>query len=808
MFGNRSLSLLLTSLKGSLRAKWGFFLMWRVITFALVFLGFLALAFTGELHPAVIVLFTFFWGCGFFISRPPWWWRGWMSGLLIWGALLLIGVIALQAKFTSVLYLLLFLSLYKCYTLHDATDHMHALVIAFFMFLACSLITTSISYLFFMLLFVILMMLDLICLTIAREGNRSLAGRFTPEEAASRAPMGAGRTIFSRLMLSSLLTGLVVLVMTFLIFLILPHYSANRILSPIGKQVVHRKPPVSGFNDELTLDAIDHMELDDTQVMTVAVSWADKARRPLPAGLRLRGLALDDYDEKKWGRSPVSQEKDSHAWDTVNLPPTTSYHGPVLNQRINQNIYLTQRLFGVANPFRYQMDEHPRMGRPRKAMKLLSAGPMMYWFRVRLDWRTQSLQVLLPVVEWNSDRIIRLTYKVYSNWTQEATPLLRILMRREIVGNGRSGGPGGSEASAPADPLLPTAGQEDEGRVQQYDPALRLSEGDRAINTALPPTRLTRRLKAISQEVARAKDVPGKIVQLMGWFFSDFEYSLKPETPEGMHPVEAFLTKTHKGHCEYFASSLVLLLRAQGIPARIATGFYTTEWSPEAQVYTVRQSDAHAWAEVWLDGYGWLTLDPTPPDWRGRAARAAEVPSLLDRLDDKMRSFWQHYVLDYSDMQQDRLVSGLSLSRMVWKMMQFTSSIPERIGRLKPAGFTHELRIGWKISNILSVMLILLAAGLMVLATILLFLRRRGRGGDPRSPIFFMNELIERLEAVGWSRAESQTPAELVAHVERETQGRWQLLWIVELYHRCRFAQESPTAAEAVRVSEALRRIR
>jgi hypothetical protein len=277
-----------------------------------------------------------------------------------------------------------------------------------------------------------------------------------------------------------------------------------------------------------------------------------------------------------------------------------------------------------------------------------------------------------------------------------------------------------------------------------------------------------------------------------------------------MHPIDAFLTRTRKGHCEYFATAFVLLLRAQNIPARVATGFYTTErrQGGKSYGYVVRQSDAHAWAEVWLNGYGWLTFDPTPPDWRGRAARTEIQPSRWARLNDSLRTYWQRYVLDYSYQQQQRMVAGLRanklIQRLIWAkdfLVELVKTLP--VGRADNAHRPSDEELVWR-------ELLLLAAGLLTLLLILQIATRAAKrdGSTPRSPVFFMNALIERLQALGWVRAESQTPAELIQRVERETEGRWHLQWILDIYYRCRFARETPSADEQARVNEAIRNLK
>ncbi len=96
----------------------------------------------------------------------------------------------------------------------------------------------------------------------------------------------------------------------------------------------------------------------------------------------------------------------------------------------------------------------------------------------------------------------------------------------------------------------------------------------------------------------------------------DFFYTKKPDSMKE-DPADQFLFDKKRGFCEHFASSFVILMRAAGIPARVVTGYQGIEKNQTGDYYLVRQSNAHAWAEVWLDKSGWIRVDPTsviPPE--------------------------------------------------------------------------------------------------------------------------------------------------------------------------------------------------
>ncbi|MBK6998795.1 MAG: transglutaminase domain-containing protein [Rhodoferax sp.] len=106
-------------------------------------------------------------------------------------------------------------------------------------------------------------------------------------------------------------------------------------------------------------------------------------------------------------------------------------------------------------------------------------------------------------------------------------------------------------------------------------------------------------------------------------FADGFFYSLKQDARQpSIPPLSDFMERTHAGHCEYFASATVLLLRAAGIPARYATGYSVQEWSARENAYLVRERHAHAWVRVWVHG-AWREMDTTPATWAALEADSA-----------------------------------------------------------------------------------------------------------------------------------------------------------------------------------------
>jgi transglutaminase-like putative cysteine protease len=116
-------------------------------------------------------------------------------------------------------------------------------------------------------------------------------------------------------------------------------------------------------------------------------------------------------------------------------------------------------------------------------------------------------------------------------------------------------------------------------------------------------------------EVAGGAPSPYAATVALETYFRDgptFTYDEDPRLRGGLPPLVEFLTRTRRGHCQFYAGAMTLMLRYLGIPARIGAGFVSGSYSQEDGRWTVTDRDAHTWVEVWFRGYGWLPFDPTP----------------------------------------------------------------------------------------------------------------------------------------------------------------------------------------------------
>jgi transglutaminase-like putative cysteine protease len=166
----------------------------------------------------------------------------------------------------------------------------------------------------------------------------------------------------------------------------------------------------------------------------------------------------------------------------------------------------------------------------------------------------------------------------------------------------------------------------------------------------------------------------------------NFVYTLNPPLL-GDESIDQFLFETKSGFCEHYASAFTFLMRAAGIPARVVAGYQGGEFNPIDGYVVVRQSDAHAWAEIWIDGRGWTRVDPTAAIAPSRVEQgiAAALPEgetlpVMARIDldwlrqlrfrlEAINNSWNQWVLGYNPDRQRELLSRFGLGNIDWRGM-------------------------------------------------------------------------------------------------------------------------------------------
>ena len=156
-----------------------------------------------------------------------------------------------------------------------------------------------------------------------------------------------------------------------------------------------------------------------------------------------------------------------------------------------------------------------------------------------------------------------------------------------------------------------------------------------------------------------------------------FAYTLQLPRNVPHDPLANFLFERRQGHCEYFASSMAVMLRTLGIPSRVVNGFRTGEFNDLTSQYVVRASNAHSWVEAYFPKYGWVAFDPTP---------GASIPlrtgwNRMSLYVDAMASFWREWVVNYDAGHQQSLVAdaGSRSRNLLWTLRRWWHRHYERL---------------------------------------------------------------------------------------------------------------------------------
>jgi len=276
---------------------------------------------------------------------------------------------------------------------------------------------------------------------------------------------------------------------------------------------------------------------------------------------------------------------------------------------------------------------------------------------------------------------------------------------------------------------------------------------------------------------------------------SDYAYTLEMKA-SGPDPLADFLFNVRGGHCEYFSTAMAVMLRTQGIATRVVNGFLPGEYNEAAGAFTVRQSDAHSWVEVYFPGTNsWVTFDPTPVAGRTEPVSAG-LGARVGKYAEALELIWFQYVVGYDRQEQRSLAAALHN-----RIFDYRRSISEKFAAIKK---TLPSTIQPAILVALSIVALLLL--LQVTRRIRLLGWRRGLSISRRkavadsSVIDFYQRLMALLAERGMQRESYLTPLEFAGGVDLSG-----VLAITHAYNRVRFGGEQLSAGELREIDRALR---
>lgn len=271
-----------------------------------------------------------------------------------------------------------------------------------------------------------------------------------------------------------------------------------------------------------------------------------------------------------------------------------------------------------------------------------------------------------------------------------------------------------------------------------------------------------------------------EIIQRTLQYFNQqqFRYTLNPPLLS-RHTVDEFLFDTQEGFCEHYASAFTVMMRMAGIPARVVTGYQGGYYSGIGSYVLVRQSDAHAWSEVWVRGSGWTRIDPTAAVAPARVEQGA-----MDSLDQR------RYMFDFQWLRSAR--NTFDLFQRGWNnwVVTFGSDRQSRLFSI----FGWEILGPTKLVIAMIAIILIIGAVIFMLAPLLLKFRS-SRNPDPLLRLW--SKFTRKLNKAGFVSAPSMAAMELATNANGQLKYKGDaILKIAELYTLCRYSRDAGNRAE------------
>lgn len=402
--------------------------------------------------------------------------------------------------------------------------------------------------------------------------------------------------------------NIILLLLTLILFMSFPRFGVGLLgdVWATGSAVV-------GFSDRLALGEVSKIQKNGAVAMRVSF---DQPRPQLDRELYWRGVALDQFDGRKWQKSNTEAVALRRVGEAYRVSEPVNRRAPLIHQKIILEPTGSPALFALSRP-------------------LLVSGRLGYLF---LD----SFGNLFTIQPFP----FQISYEVFSHPDEprrDAPPSAAFLQ-------------------------LPSL----EPRILSL--ARQLTEG-------------------IADEGQKARVLERYLKQT-------YRYSLEDLPVGGADPLAAFLFEVKQGNCEYFASSLAIMLRSLGIPTRVVNGYLGGEWNPYGEYLLIRQTNAHSWVEAYIGEEGWVTLDPTPSVPGGRTRM---LFSSLTQFADFLRLNWYRYVINFGLADQYQLFAVLQRPHQWFGKSARTFSLSELTARLRAGSrdwvdlaiFIGALVLGW-----------------------------------------------------------------------------------------------------------------
>jgi transglutaminase-like putative cysteine protease len=628
-----------------------------------------------------------------------------------------------STEVTVLAHLILFLSSVKVLQRKGDRDWFFLYLISFFEVLLAAGLSASPTFMATLMLYLLCALNTIVAFEIQKARRKVTAAQtrllVSPDSTFfRRLPMRLWRKRYldtRRLPFVSL--GLLVLIVLLALpfFLIAPRTASSALKRNGGGSL-----GLVGFSDRVNLGDIGQLKRSDEIVMHVRIENANVAPT---AGLRWRGVALDQFTGRGWIKSIAARQFEDKTDERGFFKLGTTED---LQRLAAQTFFLEP------------IDTPVLFGAPRVV----------------------AVQGRLPFVRIDSEGAIqtrlhdeeRIVYRVYSDTSSPSAAVLRADRLEYFVASDRY---------------------------------WQLPENTDSRIGALAKSVIERSEARTGYDKARA---------IESYLRDNYGYTLDLKAG-GSDPLSDFLFRVRAGHCEYFSTAMAVMLRTQGVAARLVNGFLPGEYNEASGAYTVRQSDAHSWVEVYFpQTNSWVTFDPTPT--AGRTARVRTgLAAQLSKYTEALDLMWFQYVVGYDKQEQHSLAA--SLRKDLVDLRRSSSNTLDRARGALPSILRPVLFTVGGLS-------VLIMVGLVARRVRHLGWRRGLRvwraGAEPESSrVEFYERLVGLLEKQGIKRETYQTPLEFASSV-----GMNEARAITSAYNRVRYGEEKLSPSERKQIEELL----
>jgi protein-glutamine gamma-glutamyltransferase len=759
----------------------------RTTSYALIATAFLAIAMTGELDVISIAAYSIALVVCFYrdargvkrLRLREWMWRAlsvaYVPFVFLDGALISNRVLAL-------VHMTLFVSAAKLFQNKRDRDWVFLYLIAFFQMLLAAGLTFNATFVASLAAFLFFFISTLAAFEIRRARRQlnhledeTVASLKQPQPIKYRkmaeAPRDKKGPRVRYLLGASAAQIVIVIVLTLPFFFLIPRFAGGGVARGVGDGET-----VTGFSERVELGQVAAIKKSPRVVMRVRLD-----RRP-PRYLRWRGVALEAYDGRGWSVNPDQGRQ------------LTDNQGITIEGQVPPKEFVYKHVL----PLPDQTEE--RAARIRNRSNSQSSLIVQHFVLEPLDTTTlfaaqRALSLYGPVRALSQDR--------YTDAL--STPGFK----------GRLSYVVSSDVSFPS-----------EAELRTDSPAL--SPRDIMRLYAHPPQKLDPRISSTAHEVTRSAATPyDKARAIENFLKTEFRYTLDLK-PAGADPLAEFLFDTREGHCEYFATAMVIMLRTLEIPARIVNGFQMGEYNELNDMYTVRESDAHSWVEAYFPhSDSWIEFDPTPSAGINDYTQGGLLAQLR-KYADAMEVFWMDYIVSLDSDEQASIMVNLQHRLLTAKdrllgyylaAKQWARSLLDRliVKRSWSAGALLQVAAGFAMLGLMAIFGYVLVSyrrrrklpptgygpwwhRLFILPT---WRRKLNRRDHRESAVLFYEQMLAIARRAGLMKQPHQTPLEFAM-----VSGLAPINEITALYNRVRFGGEQLDDRETRRVSDLIAELR